>query len=179
MNNIINIFLIAIALSMDTFSLSMGLGTYNTPKRKTIILSIMVGSMHFIMPFLGDLIGEKIVSFFSLNAHVFLGCILLFIAFDLLVKMIKKESNTTYSLSFFGMFFFSFGVSIDAFSTGLGLSAITANKYLALSVFSVVSFTLTYLGLYLGKIAFEKLGDKANVIGFLLLFILGIVHICQ
>jgi len=176
MRELFNILLIAVALSMDTFSLSLGLGTYNLPRKKIISISITVGIMHFLMPFLGDIIGDKIVSFFSLNHNFFLGCILLFIAGNLLLEM-KKEEKISLDLSFLGILLFAFGVSIDAFSTGLGLSAITNNKILAMLVFSIVSFLFTWLGLQVGKIASERLGKKASILGLVLLIYLGITHL--
>ena len=50
MKEIITLFIIAIALSMDTFSLSLGIGTSNITKKRMLIFSIIVGIMHFIMP---------------------------------------------------------------------------------------------------------------------------------
>ncbi len=177
MKELFNILLIAVALSMDTFSLSLGLGTYNLPKKKILTISTVVGIMHFLMPFLGNLIGNKIVSFFSLNHNLFLGCILLFIACNLLVEILKKEEKVSLDLSLLGILLFSFGVSIDAFSTGLGLQAITKSKTIAMMIFSVVSFFFTWIGLNIGKIASDKLGKKATILGLLLLIYLGIHHI--
>ena len=179
MKEILNILLIGIALSMDTFSLSLGVGTYNLEKKKSLTLSLLVGLMHFIMPLLGNVVGDKIMHFFELNSNLFLGCILLFIAGNLLIDMLKKEEDTTIDLSFFGMLLFAFGVSIDAFSTGLALTAITTNKLLAMLLFSITSFTFTYVGLNIGKYVSEKLGNKASILGFLLLVALGIFHICK
>jgi len=178
MRELFNILLIAVALSMDTFSLSLGLGTYNLPKKKILNISFTVGIMHFLMPFLGDIIGDKIVSFFSLNHNFFLGCILLFIAGNLLLEM-RKEEKVNLDLSFFGIFLFAFGVSIDAFSTGLGLSAITKAKITAMLIFSVVSFIFTWMGLRIGSLATERLGKKANILGLILLIYLGIYHLCM
>ena len=179
MKEILNILLIGIALSMDTFSLSLGVGTYNLEKKKCLTLSLLVGLMHFIMPLLGNVVGDKIMHFFELNSNLFLGCILLFIAGNLLIDMLKKEEDTTIDLSFFGMLLFAFGVSIDAFSTGLALTAITTNKLLAMLLFSITSFTFTYVGLNIGKYVSEKLGNNASILGFLLLVALGIFHICK
>ena len=109
MKEFLNIFLIAIALSMDTFSLSLGIGTYNIEKKKCITLSLLVGIMHFLMPFLGSILGDKIMHFFELNSNLFLGCILLFIAMNLLIDFLKKEESEL-DLSFLGMFLFAFGV---------------------------------------------------------------------
>ncbi len=179
MTEIINIILIGVALSMDTFSLSLGIGTYNLLLKKCLQLSILVGIMHFIMPFLGNILGTKIMNFFTLNSNLFLGCILIFIALNLLVDILKKEEVTNLDLSLPGMFLFAFGVSIDAFSTGLALSALTENKFVALTIFSIVSFSFTLLGLSIGKFASQKLGSKASIIGFILLITLGIFHLCK
>ena len=170
-------FLIAVALSMDTFSLSLGLGTYNLTKKNCLKLSLIVGLMHYIMPTLGSLIGNSIVSFFALNSNKLLGGILLFLAIDLLIN-IKKDEEVEIDLSYIGMFLFAFGVSIDAFSTGLGLDAITSNKIFTMLIFSFTSFFFTLLGLLIGKFAKELVGKKASIIGFLLLISLGIYHLC-
>ena len=62
MQEILSLLLIAIALSMDTFSVSLSLGTANIPIEKGIFLSIAVGIMHFIMPILGMLIGDDTIT---------------------------------------------------------------------------------------------------------------------
>lgn len=178
MVEIVSCFLIAVALSMDTFSLSLGLGTYQITKKDCLKLSLIVGFMHFLMPFLGNVLGNSIVQFFSVNSNLLLGGILIFIAINLLISLIKNEEIEA-DLSMWGMFLFAFGVSIDAFSTGLGLSAITSNKVLAMIIFSVTSFGFTLIGLRIGNYASTRLGKKASIFGFLLLIILGIFHICQ
>ena len=169
-------FLIAVALSMDTFSLSLGVGTYNINKKDCFKLSLIVGIMHFIMPTIGSLLGNSIVSFFALNSNKLLGGILLFLAINLLINL-NKEEDIEIDLSYLGMFLFAFGVSIDAFSTGLGLDAITNNKIFTMLIFTVTSFSFTLLGLLIGKFAKELVGKKASIVGFLLLICLGVYHL--
>lgn len=60
----------------------------------------------------------------------------------------KKEK---FNLSLIGMFVFAFGVSLDSFSLGLGLKAITSNIYLAMSVFAICSALFTYFGVVVGR----------------------------
>ena len=69
---------IAVALSMDTFSLSLGLGTCNLSSKKSLTLSGIVGLMHFIMPCLGILIGNNLMTFFKINSNLLLGIILIY-----------------------------------------------------------------------------------------------------
>lgn len=172
------ILFIAIALSMDTFSLSLGIGTMNLTTKKSLILALAVGFMHFLMPLIGVIIGSNIVSFFSLNSNLLLGLILLFIAGQMLYEIFLKE-ETKIDLNPIGIFLFAFGVSIDAFSTGLGLNAITENILSTMLIFSITSLLFTLLGLMIGKYANKILGTYSSVFGALLLIIIGISHILK
>lgn len=179
MTNFFSILLLAIGLSADTFSMCLGLGTTPTSQREKIKLSLAVGFMHFLMPLLGEFLGQNLIAFLSLNSNKFLGGILLFISLNLLIDMIKKKEIEEFEFSIFNIILFSFGVSIDAFSTGLGLGGVTNNKFLATTTFSLVSFIFTYLGLYLGSIAYKFLEKKASIFGFLLLTMIGVYHLCK
>lgn len=81
-------------------------------------------------------------------------------------------------MNLINMFLFAIGVSIDSFSTGIGLSAITSNILLATFIFSITSFSFTYFGLIIGKYASALLGIYANVFGAILLLVIGLFHLC-
>ncbi len=176
MREIFSIILIGIALSMDTFSLSLSVGMFNTPNKKALELSIIVGAFHFIMPFLGMLLGEKIVQIFELKSDILLGFVLILIAIEMIIDLIRHEENK-FNLTFLGMILFAVGVSIDSFSLGIGLKAIVTNKILAMSIFSCCSFLFTFLGVIVGRYASKILGVYANIIGIIILFILGLIHL--
>ena len=172
---LLSVFLIGIALSMDTFSLSLSLGTLIDYK-SIFKLSFIVGIMHFIMPFLGSLIGNKIIVFLEISCDFLMGIILAFIGIQMLIDILQKEESN-FQLSTLGMFLFALGVSLDSFSIGFGINAITTNKYLAMMIFALCSFSFTFLGVSLGKFASKILGSIANVIGAIILIVLGIIHV--
>ena len=176
MRQLFSIILIGIALSMDTFSLSLSVGTFNVSNKKALILSLIVGFMHFFMPLFGLILGYKLIEIFELKSDILLGIILIFIAINMLVDILKNEEDK-FNLSFLGMFLFAFGVSLDSFSVGLGLKAITNNYMLALTTFSICSFLFTFLGIQIGKYANKFMGIYANIIGVIILFVLGLVHL--
>lgn len=178
MREIITILVIAVALSMDTFSLSLGIGTCNLTKKKMLTFSIIVGIMHFIMPLLGNLIGNTIISVFTINSNFLLGVILIYLALTMLLDLLKQEEKRV-DLKIANMILFAFGVSIDSFSTGLGLQAITSNMLSAVMIFSLTSFCFTYLGLLIGKYASKILGTYATIFGAILLILIGIIHLCK
>lgn len=171
-----SIILIGIALSMDTFSLSLGIGTFLKERRKFLVLASLVAFMHFFMPFLGIMIGSKLIQLLEIKCDMVLGVILIFIAIQMILEMVKEEENN-FHFSFLGLFLFALGVSLDSFTVGLGLTAITDNIYLALSIFSICSFMFTYLGLFLGSFANKFLGIYANILGIGILICLGLIHL--
>lgn len=176
MKELLSILLIGIALSMDTFSLSLSIGTFNVSNKKALKLSLIVGLMHFIMPFIGMHLGESLIKAFELKCDIFLGIILIIIAIEMLIDIIKHEEEK-FNLNFLGMLLFALGVSLDSFSVGLGIKAITSNIYLAMSIFALCSAIFTFTGLIIGKYANKYFGNLATLIGSIILFILGLMHL--
>lgn len=176
MKELFSILLIGVALSMDTFSLSLSVGTFQISNRKALSLAIIVGVMHFIMPFLGMILGNQLVHIFELKCDIILGIVLIIIAIQMIIDIVKHEEEK-FNFSYIGMFLFALGVSIDSFSVGLGLKAITENQILAMSIFAICSFLFTYSGINIGKFASKMLGTYANILGIIILFVLGIVHL--
>ena len=176
MQELFSILIIGIALSMDTFSLSLGVGMFDISNKKAFRLALVVGLMHFIMPFLGMILGEQLIRFFEIKYDILLGFILIIIALQMIIDIIRHEEEK-FNLSLIGMFVFAFGVSLDSFSLGIGLKAITDNIYLAMSVFAICSSLFTYFGVIIGRFANKLLGTYANIIGAIILFILGFLHL--
>ncbi len=176
MREILSLIIMGIALSMDTFSLALSVGTFNIDYKKMINLSLFVAIFHFFMPFLGMIIGNKLITLLELQCDVVLGIVLIIIAIQIIIDVIKKKEET-FNLNFLGMLLFAFSVSIDSFSLGLGLKAITDNIVLAMSIFAVCSGLFTFAGLAIGKYATKYLGTYANIIGAGILIVLGVCHL--
>jgi len=173
---IISLFILGVSLSMDTFSISLSIGTFNITRKKVIFLSLLVGVMHFFMPLLGSILGYKITTFLNINVNFLLGLILIFIGVEMIADLIKGEEKF-FELKLFNMILVSISVSLDSFSTGLGLTAITEDVFLSGTIFSMCAASFTFLGLLIGKYSSEKLGTCANVIGIILLIFFGTFHI--
>ncbi len=176
MSILVSLFLIGISLSMDTFSVCLSIGSFNISKKNMIIFPILVGIMHFFMPIFGTMLGKGIVSILSINANLLLGIILLFIAIEMILELIKKEEKNL-NFNFLNMILIGLSVSLDSFSTGLGLLAITNNIILSGVIFSLCAASFTYLGLIIGKYSSSKLGEYGNYLGIILLIILGFYYI--
>ena len=161
---------------MDAFSLSLLYGTEGIQKKEKIILSIIVGIYHFIMPLVGLSIGSFITSKIIFNPDIIIGIILCLIAVEMLMSSFK-EKEEKFLLSIPGFLMFGLSVSIDSLTTGIGLPAITNNCILTCIIFFITSLFFTFLGLNLGNILNQKYGKISTIAGGFMLLILGIIYI--
>lgn len=176
--NIILIFIIAVSLSMDAFSLSLAYGTTSMTKKEIRFLSIIVGIYHFLMPILGMLIGNFVFNVMHLNSEIIVFIIFLFIGISMIIDSFKKEEKVK-KMKIREMILFGLAVSIDSFSVGIGINNISNNFIICSSVFSFISFLFTYIGLILGNRLNQLFGKFATLIGGITLIILGITFILK
>lgn len=172
----IQMILIGISLSMDAFSLSMVYGTLNLEKKLILILSMLVGCYHFFMPVLGSLIGDLIVHTLLPHPNQLVGIIFIILSLEMLFDIKELDSQKVSLKNITQAFIFGFSVSIDSFSVGIGLGAKGENIILCGIIFSICSAIFTSVGLILGKKLTIKFGKIANIIGSLLLLLLGIKY---
>lgn len=170
--------LIAISLSMDAFSLALSVGTIIKNKRKWALISGIVGIFHFFMPLIGASLGHL----FMTNLHIqadFLESIIFFYIAIVMFKDFKKEDDENIDLSFFGIFIFAFGVSLDSFGIGFTFSMDLIRILLAVSIFSIISASFTFMGLMFGDKLQKRIGDYSILFGALIMSILAIINFCQ
>ena len=173
MNIFFTCLFVGISLSMDAFSLALVYGTYGISFKGAIVLSCIVGLFHFFMPLFGLLFGYFIMQYFLFSSRLVVGIIFSIIGIEMIISVYKNEDIRVLS-SFWGYVLFGFTVSIDSFSTGIGLSFLTKNYIMACSVFMVCSGLLTYLGIRLGNRFHQRFGGYATVLGGIMMIILAI-----
>ena len=170
------IIIIAVSLSMDAFSLSLAYGTLGLSKKIIIKLSSIVGIFHFFMPLIGNYIGSYLLKILPINPNIIVFIIFSFIGVQMILETFKNEEYKNIT-SFSQLLFFSFAVSIDSFSLGVGLKTINDNYIYCSTIFSIFSFLFTYIGLILGKKINKIVGTSSTIIGGIILIILGIVYL--
>lgn len=175
MNEILIYFFMAIALSMDAFSLAIAYGTTHIPIRKKIILSLTVGIFHFIMPQLGAYLGTELLLNYIAKANYLVGIIFIILGIEMLVS--KDEEHQGAITNVFSILLFSLTVSIDSFSVGIALSLTTKTIITACIIFAITSMIFTFLGVNLGKKLAEKFEKKSEYLGIVILFLLGIKYL--
>ena len=178
MNIMLTTILVGISLSMDAFSLSLIYGTLGISKKNEILLSTIVGIFHFFMPLLGIIFGNVIYSYYEFNFNILIGIIFIIIGLEMIISIFNnKDINILSGIVSYLMFGIS--VSIDSFTTGIGINAINSNYLEVSSIFMLCSGLFTYLGLRLGNILNIKFGKYATTLGGIVLVILGFSYLIK
>ena len=167
---------IAVSLSMDAFSLSLAYGTLNLEKNYVRKTSIIVGIYHFFMPLIGLTIGNMILKIIPIPTNIIVCIVLTFIGIEMIIDSFKNEEDIKI-MTLKEMLLFGLAVSIDSFSVGIGLEALTQNYILSASIFSITSFVFTYIGLSIGKTINNLIGKISTLLGGLVLIIIGIIYV--
>ena len=173
----LSIFFIGLALSMDAFSIALSIGLNKLSHFKRILIPTVVGIMHFIMPFLGNILGDEVLSIINIAPKLIVAMILFYLA--IMMFMDRKNKKQSLISSYVSIFLMAFSVSIDSFSVGIGLSGLTNKHFLSFLIFSFCSFSITSIGLIVGKYSSKILKDKAIYLGIFILLVLSIVNFCQ
>lgn len=167
------VFLMAVSLSMDAFSLALAYGTLGMNNKDKLVLSLIVGIFHLIMPLLGMLAGELILSLFKFNPDILVAIILSFIGIQMIISSFKTE-NEIKPLKFSEFFLFGLAVSVDSLTLGITLPNMGVSTVLAPIIFAIVSCLFTFAGLFIGNKIEKLLGKVATVIGGAILTIIGV-----
>lgn len=176
MSSIFFYILLAIGLSMDAFSLAIAYGTNGISKNKIFILSLLVGSFHFIMPNLGGILGHSFLKGFITYSNIITGLVFLFLTIQMLLSF-KDEEDLSVLNNFIEILLFALAVSVDSFTIGIALSLEKHNLIVAGLIFSSISFIFTFSGLVLGRFLSEKSGKLSKLIGIIILLLFTIKYL--
>lgn len=165
-------FLTGLALSLDAFSLSIIYGTIIKEKKTILLISIIVGIFHFLMPLLGYFLSSLFI--IKIISKINILSFLIFLILGLEMFFSKNNENDLINLnSIYSIIVFAFTVSIDSFSIGIALT--NKDILIPIIIFSITSFFFTYLGLNIGKKLSKIKG--INKVGGIILILLSIYYL--
>lgn len=174
--DIISIILLAVALAMDAFSVSMtkGFTQKNITKRQILTYGIFFGVFQFMMPVLGYVCGTTISSFISAVAPWIAFILLLLIGMNMIRESLGDEEEVSDTFSIREVTLLAVATSIDAFAVGLTFAIMNTNLWLPCTIIGIVAFLFSIIGVYIGKKLGDYLGDKFQILGGVILILIGI-----
>lgn len=174
---IIELFLLAVGLSMDAFAVSVckGLAMPRITVKKASIVAIWFGGFQALMPLLGYFLGmqfqDKITAIDHWIAFVLLGII----GVNMVREALSGEcENTSDSLDIKTMFILAVATSIDALAVGITFAFLKVDIIPAVSFIGATTFILSAAGVKIGNVFGTKYKSKAELAGGVILILLGL-----
>ncbi len=186
---LLEVILLGIALSMDAFSVALtdGLTYSDIDKKKSFFISGVFGFMQALMPLIGFWLVELVEVIVGETAGAGAGnvmalivcwaafALLLFIGGKMLIESIlelrkPQEEKQPKKFSVKEVIMFGFATAIDALAAGVALHADLSDRvtiWLHVSIILVLTFSISLVGLFLGKQIVKLLKGKYEISGII------------
>lgn len=167
---------IAVGLAMDSFSVSIARG-FTTPKDKQSIEALKTGFFFGLfqggMPIIGWFMGLSIIEFIEGVDHWIAFGLLILIGLRMIYESLSKESKQIVnSSSLKVLLMLSIATSIDALAVGLSLSFLETSIYIPAILVAVITFFLSFFGIFIGK-KFGNYFEKIGILGGVILLVIA------
>lgn len=172
----VEVILLAIALSMDAFAVSIGLGSKEKQFSQLALKSgLYFGIFQALMPLIGYLGGKGVLGWIEAYAT--------WVAFGLLVLVGGKMIYESFAegveeeiaiITHKVMLMLAIATSIDAMAAGFTLTLLDVNPLISCLIIGVTTFAFSWLGVQIGSKKGVWLESKAELFGGVVLILIGI-----
>ena len=179
----LSVIAIAVGLAMDTFAVSIvtGAAYKQLHIRHTLRMAGFFGGFQAFMPVVGYLAGLTVRQYVSNYDHWIAFGILAAVGLKMIYESfkIKEERKTPNPANLLVVLALAVATSIDALAVGITISLITHAIALAVIIIGVVTFGLSFAGVYIGKKFGHFFEGGIEIIGGLVLIALGLKIVLQ
>lgn len=169
---------IAIGLSFDTFAVSLSYGVirnnivFRQAIKVAVILAVFQGGLTVAGYFLGSVISDALK---ATDHWIALG-LLSFLGIKMILEGFKKteEDETKDFSKTIVLLTIALGTSIDAFAVGISFALLEVKIWESGILIGAVTFIASMTAIRIGKSAGERLGNKVEIIGGVILIAIGL-----
>ncbi len=175
--SIIELFILAVGLSMDAFAVSIckGLSVRTLKARHCAVAGAWFGGFQALMPLVGWALGRQFESFIKSIDHWIAFALLGIIGANMIREALKKEEETLNdSFSVKVMLPLAVATSIDALAVGVTFAFLSVSIVPAILLIGVTTFALSAAGVKIGNVFGAKYKSKAEFAGGVILILLGV-----
>ena len=175
--NYIEMFIIAIGLSMDAFAVSVakGLSVPAIRPRHSLCVGGWFGGFQAIMPLIGFYLGITFSKLVSDVDHWIAFVLLGLIGFNMIKEAMDNEKvvpDPDFSVR--TMFLMAVATSIDALAVGVSFAVLSVDIWSAIAIIGITTFVLSVIGLKIGNVFGCRYKSKAEFVGGAILLALGV-----
>ena len=172
----VELFLIAVGLSMDAFAVSVckGLSVQRLETKHAAIVGTYFGGFQFLMPVIGYLLGARFESLITNIDHWVAFGLLLIIGGNMIKESFGEAEKLNDDFGVKTMTLLAVATSIDALAVGITFAFLQVRIVPASALIGVTTFCLSALGIYIGNKFGAKYKSKAELAGGIILILIGI-----
>ena len=176
----IELVLIAVGLSMDAFAVAIckGLSVQKLGWKHYLTVGAWFGGFQALMPTLGYLLGTTFERYITSVDHWVAFVLLCLIGGNMLKEGLAKEEEEkeeSAAFDFKSMLLLAVATSIDALAVGITFALLPdVNIFSAVGLIGTITFCLSAVGLKVGNIFGLKYKSKAEVVGGVILILIGV-----
>lgn len=173
--NFIIIFLIAVGLAMDACFVSITKGMVGkTTVKYTLIIALFFGGFQALMTIGGWILGLPLLEIVSIYAPWLAFILISIVGIKMIYESFSNENDADNDFSIKEITILAIATSIDAFVVGISFALLNTPIILPAIIIGVVAFILSLVGVYIVKRLGHIFGKKIEIIGGVILILIGI-----
>ena len=175
--SLVELFLLAVGLSMDAFAVSVckGLSVGRVRNRHMLACGAYFGGFQALMPFIGYLLGARFQSMIENVDHWIAFVLLAIIGINMIREALGDDDDSLdASFGVKTMLLLAVATSIDALAVGVTFAFLKVNIGPAVCFIGAVTFVLSALGVRLGGAFGMKWKRRAELAGGAILVLIGL-----
>jgi putative Mn2+ efflux pump MntP len=170
---------IALGLSFDTFAVSLSMGvvrnniSFRQAAEVALILAVFQGGLTILGYFLGSFISSELKT----ADHWVALLLLSFLGIKMIAEGWRHSGEGSARKNFSSrvvLVTIAIGTSIDAFAVGISFAILYVMIWKAGVLIALVTFFASMTAIRIGKSAGERLGNRVEILGGLILIAIGI-----
>lgn len=176
---LVELFAIAVGLSMDAFAVSIckGLSLGKIKFKHMCLAGVWFGGFQALMPTIGYFLGSLFADMVAKYAHWVAFVLLVFIGGNMMKESFQKDECERCGDSTMGiktMLLLAIATSIDAMAVGVSFAFLKVDIVPAVIFIGCITFICSGLGVKIGSIFGAKYKSKAELAGGIVLIVIGI-----
>lgn len=170
------LFVIAVGLSMDAFSVAVckGLSVCQVKKKQMLTVGLYFGFFQGLMPLIGYLLGTGFQDVIQSIDHWIAFILLALIGINMIRESRGEAENLDACFTFQAMLPLAIATSIDALAVGVTFAFLKVRIIPAVLFIGITTFVISCAGVLIGNRFGAKYKSKAELAGGIVLILMGI-----
>ena len=174
--SLVELFILAVGLSMDAFAVSIckGLSLGKITKKHMAVAGAWFGGFQALMPLIGYFLGSFFADMITKYAHWIAFLLLIIIGGNMLKEAMGEDEKVDACMDAKEMFLLAIATSIDALAVGVTFAFLKVQIVPAVSFIGCVTIVCSAIGVKIGSIFGYKYRSKAEFCGGVILILIGL-----